>query len=341
VPGRKQDDYEIRPSKPGWYPDPWSADGRGERYFDGKKWGTSERPVPREATVTQITSRRARRVRLRPFGPVLIFAAAVLVVWGVGRLRHSGHADTVRTVPSIGSPGPTVTVPGATSHLSAAPPPGVGEAAAPLGRPAPVPAGNGTYAVERVQPDDASVPVAFDPCRAIHYVVNPAGAPSDGAALIRSAVARVQAATGLRFKDDGTTREPPSTDRPAYQPARYPRRWAPVLIAWSAEQSYAPLAGDVAGLGQSVAAKAPSGRLAYVSGQVVLDGRQLSPSRVADRADVRAVLLHELGHVIGLDHTPDRRQLMFSESQFNVTDFANGDLRGLALLGTQDCFPDL
>ena len=32
------------PSGPGWYPDPWSADGKGERYFDGKRWGTTERP---------------------------------------------------------------------------------------------------------------------------------------------------------------------------------------------------------------------------------------------------------------------------------------------------------
>jgi Matrixin/Protein of unknown function (DUF2510) len=341
VPGRKQDDSDIRPGKPGWYPDPWSADGRGERYFDGKKWGTTERPLPREATVTQITSRRTARLRLRPFGPVLIFAAAVLLVWGIGRLRHSGNSRTVVTAPPVTSPGPTVTLRPVTSHLGTGPPAGVGEAAAPLGRPAPVPAGNGKYAFEREQPDDPSKPVAFDPCRAIHYVVNPAGAPSDGAAQIRSAVARVQAATGLRFVDDGPTTERPSANRPAYQPARYPRRWAPVLIAWSDEEAYAPLAGEVAGLGQSVAAESNHGRLAYVSGQVVLDDRQLAPSRLADRAEVRAVLLHELGHVVGLDHTSDVRQLMFSESQFNVTDYVNGDLRGLALLGTQNCFPDL
>jgi len=278
---------------------------------------------------------------LRPFGPVLIFAAAVLVVWGIGRLRHSGSARTVTTTPPVASPGPTVTLRPVTSHLGAGPPAGVGEAAAPLGRPAPVPTGNGKYAFEREQPDDPSVPVAFDPCRPIHYVVNPAGAPSDGAALIRSAVARVHAATGLQFVDDGATTERPRADRAAYQPERYPGRWAPVLIAWSNDQEYAPLAGDVAGLGQSVAAESNGGRLAYVSGQVVLDDRQLSPTHVPGRAEVRAVVLHELGHVVGLDHTSDQRELMFSESQFNVTDYANGDLRGLALLGTQQCFPDL
>jgi predicted Zn-dependent protease len=54
---------------------------------------------------------------------------------------------------------------------------------------------------------------------------------------------------------------------------------------------------------------------------------------------VRAIILHELGHLVGLDHTSDRGQIMFSEAEFNVRDYAPGDLRGLARLGTQACFP--
>ena len=43
--GRKQGDTDqYQPDAPGWYPDPWSATGGGERYFDGKRWGTNERP---------------------------------------------------------------------------------------------------------------------------------------------------------------------------------------------------------------------------------------------------------------------------------------------------------
>jgi hypothetical protein len=329
VPGRKQDD-ELNPGRPGWYPDPWSADGKGERYFDGKKWGTSERPLPREATVTQLRSRGAARKRLRPYVPVLIFVAAVLAVWGIGKLRQGGgHGATV------------VTTPPETVHLSPRPPAGIGEAAAPLGRPAAPPATAGSYSVSRHQPDEPAVPVAFDPCRPIHYVVNPAGAPPDGAALIRAAIARVQTTTGLHFVSDGTTTEAPNRDRAAYEPTRYPGRWAPVLIAWSNGRALPALDGSVDGLGQAAAAESAQSTWAYVSGQVVLDQNKLAPAQLRDRAVARAVILHELGHLVGLDHTADSRQLMYSESQFGVTDYAAGDLRGLALLGTQACFPDL
>lgn len=52
-------------------------------------------------------------------------------------------------------------------------------------------------------------------------------------------------------------------------------------------------------------------------------------------------MLHELGHLVGLDHTADRHEMVFSESDYEVTDYGPGDRRGLALLGTQGCHPDL
>src|SRR5262249_15852346 len=218
------------PAKPGWYPDPWSADGKGERYFDGQKWGTSERPLAREATVTQIGSQRARRQRLRQFAPVLIFAAAVLAVWGVPKLLHSHHDKSVEQLPPV------------TRNDQDRPPAGVEEQSKPLGLPAPVPAGDGKFEMLQHQRDNLRIPVAFDPGRPVHYVVNPAGAPPDGAAMIRRAIARLQKATGLHFVYDGPTTEAATKDRDRYQPARYPGRWAPVLIAWSDERAFPELA---------------------------------------------------------------------------------------------------
>ena len=192
------------------------------------------------------------------------------------------------------------------------------------------------------QPEDPGTPVAFDPCRPVHYVINPQNAPGDGLEMIHGAVARIQTTTGLKFSYDGETDEEPDKQRLRYQPDRYDDdRWAPVLIAWEDEDAFPSIAGYIAGVGGPDSWYTKSGTLVYVSGLVVLDSVDLSVESTPDRDVARAVVLHELGHLVGLDHTSDSNQIMFSESQFNVLDFGVGDLRGLAKLGTQACYPDL
>ena len=68
-------------------------------------------------------------------------------------------------------------------HLDGGQPPaGLEEADAPRGQPA-VTTSVGPHAFIEVQPDGQG-PVAYDPCRPIHYVVNPVGSPADGGNLI-------------------------------------------------------------------------------------------------------------------------------------------------------------
>ena len=318
--GREEED----PTAPGWYPDPWSATGDGERYFDGKHWGSNEKPLARHTvevkTPDPLKPERSRRV----FLPIVIVVVLVVAVWGIPKLlsNDSGSDETATTQGS-----------------NQAPPPGTESAAKPLGTPAPVPDGTGKFEVIQHQ-RGTKTPVAFDPCRPIHYVVNLTDAPSDGLALVKGAIAKVSTATGLKFVYDGTTSEQPSKEREPYLPKEYTdRRWAPVLVAWTDEASYSELAGYIAGVGSPQAVYAPNNQLVYVTGQVVLDNEQLSTQQVPDRNEASAIIQHELGHLVGLDHTSDRTQLMFSEAQFNVDSFGDGDLRGLALLGRQACFP--
>ena len=363
MPGKKGDDTE-QPRAAGWYPDPWSATGEGERYYDGKKWGSSARPLGRHtqtppapgASVTPITSGRRRKVgRLkapRPgrggpkgggfkgawarvrnrYGPLLVLIALVLLVWGLPKVLGSHHSSVNAVIGHEPTP----------STLPDRPPPSQEEAAKPLGFPAPVPAAGGQFEFELHQPNDATKPVAFDPCRPIHYVVNSAGAPADGLSLIKSAIARVHTATGLQFIYDGPTTEKPDKQRADYLPKRYnTARWAPVLIAWSNQNEYPDLAGYVVGVTDPGSAyTADAQHLVYVSGQIVFDREQLSLAQAPFRPSVRATMLHELGHLVGLDHTDDRKQIMYSES-LNVLDYAPGDLHGLAELGTQPCYPGI
>jgi hypothetical protein len=219
------------------------------------------------------------------------------------------------------------------------------EAAAPLGAPAPLLGTSTSYAFEQLQRDGS--PVAYDPCRPVHYVVRTAGEPAGGDELVRAAVATVSQATGLVFVDDGASDEAPSDHRAAYQPDRYGDRWAPVLIAWVDPR----LAGDVAGLAGSVAYGLDGGPMVYVTGQVELDAPQLaalsaSTGAVASNGDAARVdgnqlaldvVVHELGHLVGLAHVDDRDQLMYPELRDDRAGLADGDRTGLAALGRGAC----
>jgi hypothetical protein len=229
---------------------------------------------------------------------------------------------------------------GPTEELHGFPRAGLEEAAAPLGTPLAAPEGGGPHEFNQVQ-DDGVTPVAYDPCRPIHYVVRPDHEPVGGRALVHAAIAEVSAITGLQFVYNGDTTEPPSNDRSSYQPDRYGDRWAPVLISWATGAEVPDFAGDIIGLGGSRALYSSTGTAVYVTGAVELDADWFSAA-LADtdaRAGARGVVLHELGHLVGLDHVEDRSQVMAEGGR--QTDFAAGDLTGLAQLGAGECAPDL
>ncbi len=50
--------------------------------------------------------------------------------------------------------------------------------------------------------------------------------------------------------------------------------------------------------------------------------------------------MHELAHVVSLDHVNDRNELMFEENT-GQTALGPGDRAGLAVLGAGPCVPQL
>jgi predicted Zn-dependent protease len=81
-----------------------------------------------------------------------------------------------------------------------------------------------------------------------------------------------------------------------------------------------------------------------VSGAVWLDGPQfatdLARAPAAERL-LHAAVVHELGHVLGLDHVDDPTQVMFPEARLQATRLGDGDRRGLAALWQGRCAPGL
>jgi hypothetical protein len=231
-------------------------------------------------------------------------------------------------------------------YSAIAPPPSKEEAKRPLGTP-PKRTGSGGFTLIA---GDVRHPVAFDPCRPIHFVVRSGDRPELAAGL-EQAVAAVSAATGLKFVADGNTLEPLAKDRDAYQPKRYGKRWAPVLIAFTDPENEPELEDEVIGATRSVTVEAgPSGRrlstALYVTGEIRLDLPQLLDDAERDRRGrdlkslTRLVAEHELAHLVGLDHVKDKRQLMSPELR-DQKGFGAGDLRGLAVLGRGACVPSV
>ena len=221
------------------------------------------------------------------------------------------------------------------------PTPGFEASDTPLGTPVPAPPEGGSHEFVAFQPD-GTTPVGYDPCRPIHYVVRPDNAPPGGEQVVLDAVARVSAVTGLQFVHDGPTGETSAATRQLFQPDRYGDRWAPVLISWQTEQENPEFVTDIAGEAGSVPVSVDGGPTTFVSGVVDLDAAAFARFLAApDGVPVaRAIVLHELGHLVGLGHVPDPGQLMYPETS-SALDFAPGDLTGLARLGAGPCVPEL
>lgn len=195
-----------------------------------------------------------------------------------------------------------------------------------------VPHGHGHFRFEMTQPG-SSRPVSYDPCQEIRYAVNPEGAPDDYRAFVDQAAARVGEATGFKFRDIGST-----DDRRFLHRTGDPERSDPVLIGWATPEEVPDLGGDVAGLGGSAAVSRTPDHLSYVTGMVVLD-RDLFADLSAESGgfdEERAIVMHELGHVVGLGHVDDPGELMNAHNE-GRTSFGPGDLEGLAELGAVDC----
>jgi predicted Zn-dependent protease len=114
-----------------------------------------------------------------------------------------------------------------------------------------------------------------------------------------------------------------------------------VLVSWATGAEVPDFAGDVIGLAGSRGLYTETGAAVYVTGAVELDADWFSTA-LADtdaRGVARGIVLHELGHLVGLDHVDDPAEVMAPGGA--QTDLAEGDLTGLAQLGAGECAPDL
>jgi hypothetical protein len=107
-----------------------------------------------------------------------------------------------------------------------------------------------------------------------------------------------------------------------------------VLFVWETADEQPDVGVDVAGLGGSAQFSWGDHPAVYVTGAVQLDVTKLGKDLASRQGNLRvqAVILHEIGHLVGVDHVNDQAQLMYSRGR-TLTDCGPGDLTGLATLG--------
>ena len=193
----------------------------------------------------------------------------------------------------------------------------------------------GSFAFESVGPDG---PVLHDPCVAIHWQVSTVGMPVGAESVAKDAVASVAARTGLVFLYDGLTSDEATFEGPLLVHGAV-WDYAPMVIGWANGDSLVDLNGDTTGIGGAHVSPGAYGTQEFLrSGTVILDTSDIPSVLDSDayKAKTQAVIMHELGHVVGLDHVNVVTELMFPSAIGGLT-WGSGDIAGLALAGAGPC----
>jgi Matrixin len=177
-------------------------------------------------------------------------------------------------------------------------------------------------------------PVTYSSCLLIQVAVYPEGGPPNAEQLVREAVTRMRAATGLDIVVTGAF----GGHAPNWNFEAAPiHPDAPISVSWQDGQAIAELTDHVAGLGGSRVIGDPYGGQHLAAGTIALSRDYYATlTERGDHGEALAVLLHEFGHVFGLDHVDSPGELMYADNS-DLTSFGAGDLEGLRLLGQGPC----
>ena len=173
-------------------------------------------------------------------------------------------------------------------------------------------------------------PVTYSSCEKWVVSINTFSASSGYRPAVKAAIADIRELTGLKLVLGEDTDEVPSDDRTVYQPERYGDRPAPILIGWvDAEPSF------VSGHDGSNVIVTEDGEQTYLSGMIRLN----ADGELRDE-ELRAVLLHELAHVVGLADSADQGSVMGPDPQ-DANGFSQEQREALKVLGNGECIDPL
>jgi hypothetical protein len=170
-------------------------------------------------------------------------------------------------------------------------------------------------------------PTRWNPCQPIHYTINMGGYSASFRQIITEAVERLEAATGLPLVPVGdTTFMPTQAANTSVSPAD-----GELVIALGDEVQTDLLPGQIVGRAGIIY---PQTSATILRASVVIDMDDIAANPTWGGVGVGPVLLHELGHAVGLDHVNNTSQLMNAfASSGGPSTYGPGDLTGLWLVG--------
>lgn len=178
----------------------------------------------------------------------------------------------------------------------------------------------------------------WNPCRIINYRVNTTYGPPSALQDTIGAMNRIEQATGLDLEYVGKTDLIPQDQQGTYPFGTQ------IIIAWASRAQSAMISGDnVAGVGGPMGYGPTVDEdgvpvVTWSEGTVVLNSAfndHLDPG-FGVGATVGKLLMHEVGHVIGLGHARGDEQVMYPTLlQGTPSDWGAGDLSGLQSQGAE------
>lgn len=186
--------------------------------------------------------------------------------------------------------------------------------------------------------EEGGSPVRWDSCTPIRYVVRRQAGPTHGFEMVQEALQRTANASGLRFQFEGFTDQLLDD----WQADPNAAGTADVWIGWAFDDEVPRLGPQtedsyVAGVGGP---SWQSGNPRILSGSAVLRADTTLDHRFGAGQTYGNVLLHEIGHMVGLDHSDSTADIMYPETSADTPEsWGPGDLAGLYALGSsQPCF---
>jgi hypothetical protein len=187
------------------------------------------------------------------------------------------------------------------------------------------------------QADPQYTPFHWNPCKPIRYAINMNGYDESYRAVIAEDISRVATATGFTFNYVGDSTIIPVEANPwgfPYMDFFYGTAPYDIIISLANESITDLVDGSQVGLAWPnwVHYADKDGRFFVAS--ITIDMGDLFDHAVWAGDGVGPVLLHELGHAMGLDHVTDTTQIMYPSARpAGPNTYSAGDLRGLWVSG--------